>query len=56
MVMACASLPSLRRISCGATEHVGPLVVAAKLHVAAVVLEEVVEIVALHYHVVELWK
>ena len=34
-------------------EHVGPLVVAAELHVAAVVLEEVVEVVGLHDHVVE---
>ena len=37
-----------------AAEHVGPLVVAAELHIAAVVLEEVVEIVGLHDHVVEL--
>ena len=34
-------------------EHVGPLVVAAELHGAAVVLEEVVEVVGLHDHVVE---
>ena len=37
-----------------AAEHVGPLVVAAELHIAAVVLEEVVEVVGLHDHVVEL--
>ena len=37
----------------GAPQHVGPLVVAAKLHVAAVVLVQVVEVVALHGHVVE---
>ena len=37
-----------------AAEHVRPLVVAAELHVAAVVLEHVVEVVALHDHVVEL--
>ena len=30
-----------------------PLIVAAELHVAAVVLEQIVEIVALHYHIVE---
>ena len=35
-------------------EHVAPLVVAAELHVAAVVLEQVVEVVGLHRHVVEL--
>ena len=38
----------------GAPQHVGPLVVAAKLHIAAVVLEQVVEVVGLHNHVVEL--
>ncbi len=37
-----------------AAQHVAPLVVAAELHVAAVVLEHVVEVVALHDHVVEL--
>ena len=35
-------------------EHVRPLVVAAELHVAAVVLEHIVEVIALHDHVVEL--
>ena len=35
-------------------QHVRPLVVAAELHVAAVALEEVVEVVGLHDHVVEL--
>ena len=38
----------------GAAQHVAPLVIAAKLHVAAVMLEHVVEVVALHDHVVEL--
>ena len=38
----------------GAAQHVGPLVVAAELHVAAVVLEQVVEVVGLHDHIVEL--
>ena len=38
----------------GATQHIAPLVIAAELHVAAVVLEEVVEVVRLHDHVVEL--
>ena len=38
----------------GAAQHVAPLVVAAELHVAAVVLEQVVEVVGLHGHVVEL--
>ena len=37
-----------------AAQHVGPLIIAAELHVAAIVLEQVVEIVALHDHVVEL--
>ena len=36
-----------------AAQHVAPLVVAAELHVAAVVLEHVVEVVALHDHVVK---
>ena len=38
----------------GSAEHVAPLIVAAELHVTAVVLEQIVEIVALHYHIVEL--
>ena len=38
----------------GARQHVGPLVVAAELHVAAVVLVQVVEVVGLHDHIVEL--
>ena len=38
----------------GTSQHVAPLVVAAELHVAAVVLEHVVEVIALHDHVVEL--
>ena len=38
----------------GAAQHVAPLVVTAELHVAAVVLEQVVEVVGLHDHVVEL--
>ena len=38
----------------GAAQHVAPLVVAAELHVAAVMLEQVVEVVGLHGHVVEL--
>ena len=38
----------------GAGEHVAPLVVAAELHVAAVVLVQIPEVVCLHYHVVEL--
>ena len=37
-----------------AAEHIAPLVVAAELHIAAVMLEHVVEVVALHYHVVKL--
>ena len=37
-----------------AAEHIAPLVVAAELHIAAVVLEEVIEVVGLHDHVVEL--
>ena len=38
----------------GAAQHVAPLVIASELHIAAVVLEQVVEIVGLHGHVVEL--
>ena len=37
-----------------AAQHVAPLVITAELHIAAVVLEEVVEVIALHDHVVEL--
>ena len=37
-----------------AAQHICPLVVAAELHVAAVLLVQHVEIVALHDHVVEL--
>ena len=40
----------------GTAEHIAPLVVPAELHVAAVMLVEVVEVVALHEHVVELQK
>ena len=39
---------------CIRDRHIAPLIVAAKLHIAAVVLEHVVEVVALHDHVVEL--
>ena len=35
-------------------QHIAPLVVAAELHITAVVLEQVVEVVGLHNHVVEL--
>ena len=38
----------------GAAQHVAPLVIAAKLHIAAIMLEHVVEIIRLHNHVVEL--
>ena len=38
----------------GTAEHVGPLVIAAELHVAAVFLEEMVKVIGLHDHVVEL--
>ena len=37
-----------------AAQHVGPLVVAAALHVAADGLEHVVEVIGLHNHIVEL--
>ena len=37
-----------------AAEHIRPLVIAAELHIAAVFLEHVIEVVALHNHVVEL--
>ena len=36
-----------------AAKHIRPLVVAAELHIAAVVFVEIVEVVGLHYHVVE---
>ena len=42
------SEPSLR------ASPIAPLVVAAELHIAAVILEQMVEVVALHDHVVEL--
>ena len=35
-------------------QHVGPLVVAAELHIAAVFLVQLIEVIALHNHVVEL--
>ncbi len=35
-------------------KHIRPLVVAAELHIAAVICEQLVEVVALHYHIVEL--
>ena len=38
----------------GAAQHICPLVVAAELHVAAVLLVQHVEVVALHDHVVKL--
>ena len=37
-----------------AAQHIRPLVVSAELHIAPIVLEHVVEVVALHDHVVEL--
>ena len=37
----------------GAAQHVRPLVVASELHIAAVVLEEIIKVVGLHYHIVE---
>ena len=38
----------------GAAEHIRPLIVSAELHVAVVILEKVVKIVRLHYHIIEL--
>ena len=38
----------------GTGQHVGPLVVAAELHVAAVLLEQHIEVIGLHQHVIEL--
>ena len=46
----------LHRWELRAREHIAPLIVAAELQIAAVILEERVEIVALHNHVVELKK
>ncbi len=37
-----------------APQHVAPLVVPAKLHITAVFLEQHIEIIALHDHIVEL--
>ena len=37
-----------------AAEHVAPLIVAAELQIAAIMLEQIVEVIALHDHVVEL--
>ena len=37
-----------------AREHIGPLVVAAELHVAVIALKELVEVIALHEHIVKL--
>ena len=47
-------MPSLLADELRAAKHVAPLIVAAKLHVAAIFLEKMVEIIALHDHVVEL--
>ena len=38
----------------GAGEHIAPLVIAAELHIAAVMVVQVQEVIALHDHVVEL--
>ena len=38
------------------SQHIGPLVIATKLHITAVFLIQHVEVVALHDHVVELQK
>ena len=35
-------------------KHITPLIVSSKLHVAAVLLEQHVEVIALHDHVVKL--
>ena len=37
-----------------AAQHIAPLVISAELHIAAVMLEHIVKVIALHYHVVEL--
>ncbi|MNO08641.1 hypothetical protein D3C81_2314000 [compost metagenome] len=37
----------------GSAKHVAPLVITTKLHVAAMALEQLVEIVALHDHIVK---
>ena len=53
MVMAVGVLAQLLADQLGAAQHVAPLVVAAELHIAAIMLEQVVEVVGLHDHVVE---
>ena len=40
----------------GTAQHIAPLVITAKLQIAAIFLEHVVEVVALHNHVVEFQK
>ena len=49
---AAIAAPLKKKIS--ATQHISPLIVTAELHITAVILEKSVEIVGLHYHVVEL--
>ena len=34
-------------------QHIAPLVIASELHITAVALEQLIEIVALHQHVVK---
>lgn len=36
------------------SQHIAPLIVAAELHIAAVALEQLIEVITLHEHVVEL--
>ena len=37
----------------GSAQHIAPLIISAELHVAAVTLEQLIEIIALHDHVVK---
>ena len=37
----------------GASQHIAPLVIPAKLHIAAIVLEHKVKVIGLHNHIVE---
>ena len=39
-----------------AAEHIAPLIITAELHLAPVMLEKIIEVIALHDHVVELKK
>ena len=47
-------LAQLTAYQFGSAQHIAPLVITAKLHVAAVPLKQLIKVIALHNHVVEL--